>query len=305
MLSTEYKTVLVAGGTGLIGRRLSELLESKSYRVLLLTRNRNKTGDNIFYWDPEKKIIDANAFKQADVIINLAGEGIADHRWTARRKRKIINSRIIATNFLYETVATTSNRIELFVNASAVGIYGDTGDMIMLEDSPLASDFLGQTCQRWEAAARQFEGLGIRTVIFRIGIVLDQKGGMLAELNKPLKLGIAPVFGNGCQYMSWIHIDDLCKMMSSAIRNKEFTGVFNAVSPGPLSNKNFIKLLSHILGGGHFIISIPAIFLKLLLGEMSKMLLETSRISCRKIEETGFVFKYPQADMALRNLFGK
>lgn len=305
MPEKEYKTVLVAGGSGIIGKRLAELLESKSYHVLFLSHTDTIQGKNVYHWNPEKKIIDKRAIQEADVIINLAGAPIAGVRWTATQKRKIINSRIHSTNLLYETVSSTPNHVKLIINASAVGIYGNTKDLIMHEESPLSNTFLGQTCQRWENAACQFHKTGIRTVIFRIGIVLSSEGGMIEELLKVLKYGIAPYVGTGKQYHSWIHVDDLCRMMSRAIKYEEIKGIYNAVSPGPLSNKNIIKLLSQLLGGGHFIFRIPAIFLKLALGEMSTIILHGSRVSSKKIEATGFVFNYPQADVALRNILDK
>jgi uncharacterized protein len=300
VLTTEKKTILVAGGSGLIGTRLAELLESKSYRVILLSRNAKNRRDNIFHWDPDKKTIEDAAIQQADVIINLAGEGIADKRWSARRKRKIINSRILSTNLLIESLAKIPNKVEAFINASAIGIYGDTGEMIMHEDSPVSNDFLGQTCTRWEQAAMKFT-TG-RLVIFRIGIVLAQEGGMVQEVQKSIRFGFAPYFGTGKQYQSWIHIDDLCRMFSRAIRDSDIKGIYNAVSPGPLSNRNFMKLLSQIMGGNAFLIRIPKFFMQLLLGEMSKVVVEGSRVSSKKIEATGFTFKFPQANSALRNV---
>lgn len=304
-MEQQVKNILIAGGSGLIGQRITDLLKSKSFNVFQLSRNPDPKSGTSFYWDPEKKLIDKKAIESADVIINLAGAGIAEKRWTARRKRLLVNSRIFSTNLLYETIAGTQNNVKLVINASAIGIYGNTGEMIMNEESSLASDFLGKTCQRWELAAKQFESLNIRTVILRIGLVLSDEGGMLKEVMKPLRFGIAPVFGTGRQYQSWIHIDDLCKMISKAIKDEKLSGVYNAVAPQPISNYNFMKLLRQLSGKGHFLIKVPAIIMRLLLGEMVAVVIEGTRVSSKKIESTGFTFTYPQANQALRNLLGK
>ena len=302
METTKSKVVLIAGGSGLIGTKLSRLLLDKKYTVCFLTRKKDVNNVNTFSWDPQKKIIDERAIAMADVIINLAGESIAEKRWTHGRKRKIINSRIFATTLLYESLVKIPNKVQTVINASAIGIYGNTGPMIMHEDSPSANDFLGLTCQRWEACSHEFEKLNLRSVIIRIGLVLSQEQGFLPEIMSPLKLGIAPYFGNGKQYISWIHIDDLCKLIEYGIRNENVRGTYNAVSPGPLSNKNFMKLISHIKGGKFFFIRIPAIILKLFIGELSTLILSGSRASSKKIESTGFAFKYPVASSAIRNL---
>lgn len=300
-MEKEVKNILIAGGSGLIGKRIAALLESKSFNVYHLTRNPDLKG-NYFFWDPEKKQIDKNAIENADVIVNLAGTSLANQRWTAMRKRQIVNSRMFSTNFLFESLQSIPNHVKLVINASAIGIYGNSGVLFMNENSPVANDFLGKTCQRWEQASHQFEKINIRTVIFRMGQVLSEEGGMLPELIKSLRYGIMPVFASGNQYQSWIHIDDVCKMISKAIVDDSISGVYNAVAPGPLSNRNFMLLLTQILDKKYFEIRIPAIFMKLMLGEMSIVVINGTRASCKKIEAAGFVFKYPQADMALRNL---
>lgn len=305
MIPSEIKTVLLAGGSGLIGTRLREHLESKNYKVINLTRKAGEPDKGYFHWDPEKKVVDQEAIKQADILINLAGTSIADSRWTARQKRKIINSRIFATDLLTQTLLTTPNKITSVINASAIGIYGHTDNRIIREENFLATDFLGLTCKRWEDAAANFKKSGKRLVIFRIGLVLSEDGGFLKPLLKALNFGIAPVFGSGEQYQSWIHIDDLCKMINKAIINEKIEGVYNAVGPCPLSNYNFMKLLAQLKEGNQLIIKIPAFIMKLILGEMSALVLEGTRASSKKIEETGFTFTYPQASYALRNILHK
>lgn len=299
------KTILVAGGSGLVGRRLSALLESRHFKVIRLSRAASNPSKGVFHWDPSKGEIDLEAIELADVVINLAGESIAGALWTPWRRRKIINSRILSTRLLAQTLKTHPNKVGLVINASATGYYGDTGEMIMHEECPAATDFLGTTCKRWEDEALKFKDAGKRTVIYRIGIVLSDEGGMLSEVLKPAFFRTLTVFGSGKQYQSWIHIDDLCRLMVRAINHEEITGVYNAVAPGPLTNRNFMILLGQILGGFFLRIRIPSIFMRMLMGEMAKIVVSGTRVSSRKIEETGFKFTYPDADDALRNLLGK
>ncbi len=301
---TQTKTILVAGGSGLVGRRLSQLLESRHFKVIRLSRAPSNPTKGVFHWDPSKGEIDMSAFSEADVVINLAGESIAGGLWTPWRRRKIINSRIQSTALLAKTIREQPNKVALVINASATGIYGDTGDMIMNEDSPVATDFLGTTCQRWEKEANAFSDAGIRTVIYRIGIVLSEEGGMLAEIRKPMLFRVLTVFGSGNQYQSWIHIDDLCRLMVRAINHDEIRGVYNAVAPGPLTNRNMMKLIGHIVGGFFLRVRIPSFVMRMMMGEMSKIVVSGTRVSSKKIESTGFKFTYPQADSALRNLIG-
>ncbi len=299
------KWVLIAGGRGMIGRALAKQFESKGFRVRFLSRNPPKDDAHTYFWDPLDGKIDENAFREVEILVNLAGEGIADKLWTPWRKRKIINSRVLASKLLFKTLEGLNHKIKVVINASAIGIYGNTGDMIIHEDAVYSNDFLGSTCQRWEKNSLNYTNLGLRTVIFRIGLVLSTKGGMLPELLKPLKFGVATVFGKGDQYQSWIHIDDLCRMIVKAGREEQYSGIYNAVAPGPLSQRNFMKLLTQILQGNYLFIPVPAFILKLFLGEMSKLVLEGSRVSPEKIEKTGFKFNFPQANLALRNLLGK
>lgn len=305
MKTDQKKTVLIAGGSGMIGTRLAELLKSNNFEVSFLSRHKNELRNDTFLWDPEKGVVDEKAILTADVLINLAGEGIADRRWTTRRKRKIVNSRMFSTNLLHKSLTEIPNNVQLVINASAVGIYGNTGMQIMHEEHPVAADFLGQTCSRWEKAATQFEKLNIRTVIFRIGLVLSTAGGFLPKILQPFKFGFATYLGSGEQYQSWIHIDDLCNMMLKAIKDENLNGIYNAVAPGPLNNKNLTKLISHILGGGHLFIRVPALLLKMIYGEMSVAVIGGTRASSEKIEKAGFNFKYPLANQAIRNLLGK
>lgn len=305
METSDKKIILIAGGSGFIGKRLSKVLHGLNYKVCFLTRSKTANGKDFFNWDPEKKVIDESAIKIADVIINLAGENIGESRWTAGRKRKIVNSRIFSTNLLYESLAKIPNKVKLVINASAIGYYGNTGDLIMNEESPASTDFMALTCKRWEEAAHNFNKLNIRTVIVRIGLVLAPEAGVFPEMMKPIKFGFAPYFGNGKQYQSWIHIDDLCKIFEKCVRDSKMNGTYNAVAPGPLSNKNFMKLITQIMSDKILLVRIPAIFMMIAFGEKAKLLLHGSRVSSKKIEAAGFTFAFPQAGAAIRNILGK
>lgn len=302
MSNSETKTILLAGGTGLVGNRLADHLRSKNFKVIFLSRKAPAGDPSLFNWNPEKQTINEEAIQQADVIINLAGTGIAGKRWSAGQKRSIVNSRYFSTELLYQSLARIPNKVSLVINASAIGIYGNNGNLIIREDAHPAKDFLGRTCRRWEETASKFATLNKRLVIFRIGLVMTKDGGFLKELLKPLKFGIAPVFGCGEQYQSWIHIDDLCGMMLKAILNNKIEGTYNAVAPCPLSNYNLMKLINQLMGQKAMMIKIPGFIMKLILGEMSVLLLEGSRVSSKKIEEAGYQFKFPLASNALRDL---
>lgn len=303
-METTLNHVLIAGGSGLIGTRLKALLERKNCQVALLSR-KSHPGIKTFHWDPEKKILDPESLRWANTVVNLAGENIAGGRWTIRRKRKIRNSRIFASELLAESLRSQNHRVDTVIQASAIGIYGDTGNKILHEDYPPGNDFLANTCVRWEHAAHKFIDCGIRTVILRIGLVLSDEGGVLSKLITPMRLGIAPVPGNGTQYMSWIHIDDLCRLIAHAVQNKSYQGVYNAVAPGPVSNYNFMKLLSHVRGGGHFLLHIPKSLIRLLIGEKSALITEGQRVSAEKAENAGFTFHYPSLGLALKDLAAK
>ncbi len=300
-MNTKLKNILIAGGTGLIGKRLSLYLESKNYNVCHLSRKKGKPGKT-FLWDPEKGQIDKEAITNADIIINLAGAGIAEKRWTKDRKKLIINSRISSTNLLYESLATLPNKVQLFINASAIGFYGDAGDKIVNETSPASNDFLGKTCKQWEEAALQVKKLNIRTVVFRFGLVLATEGGILQEMMKPLKFGIAPVFGDGSFYQSWIHIDDLVKMMEKAIEDENISGIYNAVAPLPVTNKQFMMQLGKAMNKKFLPIKIPGGLMKLALGEMAEIVITGSNVSPGKIMSTGFNFTYSRVEDAFRDL---
>ncbi len=301
------KIVLVTGGTGLVGTRLTSLLIEKGYQVRYLSRNPGKVSEvESFSWDIDRQTIDEKALDGVDYIIHLAGAGVADKKWTIQRKKEILQSRTKSTEVLRSALANKDHQVKAFISASAVGYYGwDTGGVWKKEDSRFGDDFLATVTKSWEAEVDQVEKLGIRVAMLRIGIVLSDKGGALKELTKPIKWGAGAALGKGDQYMSWIHLDDLCKMFIHALENDTIQGIYNAVAPNPVTNKELSKLSAKVLGKPFFLPNVPGFVLKLALGEMASMVLGGNRVSSEKIQNDGFTFTYPEVEPALNDLLTK
>jgi len=295
-------SILVTGGTGLIGKKLCDLLRKKGYKVAVLSRNQN-IKPNTYYWNTDTWYVDAKAIIEADYIIHLAGAGIADERWTEERKRILINSRVNTANLIFEKVKELNPNLKGFIAASGIGYYGaTTSEKIYNENDAPREDFISDICKVWEKASTQFNTINIRTVILRTGVVFSSNGGALEKLSKPIKLGVGAALGNGKQYVPWIHEDDLCDMYIEAIENREFNGIYNAVAPEHISNKSLTKNIAEKLKKPLWLPNIPAFFLKLILGEMAVIILQGSRISSEKIASTGFKFKFPTLEIALKDL---
>ncbi len=292
--------ILISGGSGLIGSRLSILLKSRGYEVLHLSRKiDSKNSYPTFLWNVDNGYVDDLAFKDVSYIIHLAGAGIANKRWSKKRKKEITHSRVASTNLLYNTVKRLKIPLKSFISASATGYYGSvTKDVIFNETDKPGIDFLGNVCELWEKAIHKFENLKIRTVIFRKGVVLSKEGGALEKMTTPIITSI----GNGKQFMPWIHIDDLCELYIKGIEDNKYRGIYNAVSNEHITNFHFSKVLSKIFKKPFIPNLAPKIFLKLVLGEMSSILINGSRISSEKIKQTGFKFKFENLEMALKNL---
>jgi hypothetical protein len=296
------ETILITGGTGLIGSHLSNLLRNKGYKVTLLSRS-NSGASNIYYWDIDSNFIEEKAIKEADYIIHLAGAGIADERWTSKRKSELINSRVNSTRLLYKNVVKLNPNLKGFIAASGIGYYGAvTSDKIFTENDPIGKDFLATICKLWEQESQKFDAINIRTVIFRTGIVLSNKGGAYEKMSKPIKLGIGSALGSGKQYTPWIHITDICNMYIAAIENTNLKGIYNAVSPEHCTNKELTNAIALSLNKKIRLPNIPDFVMKIIFGKMSVILLEGSRISCVKIQKIGFEFKYSTLKLALKEL---
>mgnify|MGYP000262036438 FL=1 len=294
------RKVLITGGSGLIGRRLSFLLKSRGYEVRILSRSNNpKNSYKTFLWNISEKTINDSAFEDLNHIIHLAGAGIADKRWSEKRKKEIIASRVASTNLLYNTVKRLKTPLDSFISASATGYYGAiTSETIFEEKDKPAKDFLGKVCSLWEDSIFQFNEIKIRTVALRTGIVLSKDGGALKKMKTPIITSL----GNGKQYMPWIHIDDLCELYIKAIEDQEFKGAFNAVSSEHISNLSFSKKVSKIFNHPFLAVGTPSFILQIVFGEMSTIILNGSRISANKIKQAGFKFKFENLEKALKNL---
>jgi|TARA_B110000858_G_scaffold176839_1_gene211303 uncharacterized protein (TIGR01777 family) len=292
--------VLITGGSGLIGRRLSFLLKSRGYEVRILSRSNNpKNNYKTFVWNVSEQYINDSAFEGLNHIIHLAGAGIADKRWSEKRKKEIIASRVASTNLLYNSVKRLKTPLNSFISASATGYYGAvTSETIFEEKDKPAKDFLGKVCSLWEDSIFQFNEIKIRTVALRTGIVLSKDGGALKKMKTPIITSL----GNGKQYMPWIHIDDLCELYIKAIEDEQFKGAFNAVSPEHISNLSFSKKISKIFNYPFLALGAPSFILQIVFGEMSTIILNGSRISANKIKQAGFKFKFENLEKALKNL---
>lgn len=305
------QTVLLTGGTGLVGKALSHRLLKKGYRVIILTRKipvaAATEGLSYALWNVDENNIDIAAIQKADHIIHLAGAGVVDKRWSASYKNQIQNSRTQSSALIVDTLKQNANKVQTIVSASAIGWYGaDTEASAksgFTEDAPADNNFLGETCRLWEESVDAAAAMHIRVVKLRTGIVLSNDGGALAEFKKPLRFGFATILGSGTQIVSWIHIDDLCRMYMEAIQNPQLQGAYNAVAPAPVSNKTLTLELAKITRNRFFIpIHIPSIALKIMLGESSIEVLKSCTVSCEKIKQAGFTFLFPTIEPALTQL---
>lgn len=299
------QTVLITGGTGSIGRRLTQLLQQEGFQVSLLSRSSKSIPDvRVYQWDIKNGQIDAQAITTADHIIHLAGEGIADSRWTDERKDEILNSRTQSTELLAQTLEENNHHVKSFIGASAIGYYGaDTGDRPLTETSVGGTDFMAQVVRAWERSEDQIAALGIRTVKMRTGIVLTMDGGALPKLVQPVRLGAGAPIGSGQQYMSWIHLDDLCRMYIQALTDESWQGAYNAVAPTPVTNETLTKAIAQVLHRPTILPNIPTFAIKLLYGEMAIVVTGGNYVLNRRItEETSFTYKYTDLVKALEDL---
>jgi uncharacterized protein (TIGR01777 family) len=304
-------TILITGGTGLIGSALTPQLVSLGHEVTIVSRkSKPSTQKNVSYatWDVKAQTIDASAIAKADYIIHLAGASVADKRWTKKRKREIVESRTESSKLLIKALGETQNKVKAVISASAIGWYGGDENAkvekrAFTEEDPADTSFLGETCRLWEDSIQAIEQTGVRLVKLRTGIVLCNEGGALAEFKKPVQFGIGGVLGSGKQVISWIHIEDLCRMYMYAIENEALKGVYNAVAPAPVTNKELTVGLAQKMKGSFYIpLHVPAFVLKTMLGEMSIEVLKSSTVSADKIQAAGFSFLYPTINEALEQL---
>ena len=295
--------VLITGGTGMLGGKITELLLKSGHEVAYLSRNPGHVKKITAYdWDVNSQTIDPDCLKGTDAIIHLAGAGVADQRWSAERKEVILQSRTRSTALLHKLLSENDHQVKTVVCASAIGYYGYDDDGWTDENASPASDFLADVTKAWEDAEDRLTEAGVRVVKIRIGIVLTMKGGALKELARPIQWWVGAPLGSGKQFMSWIHLDDVCRIFLHALENEQLHGAYNAVAPSPVTNKEFTKAVAKALNKPLFIPNVPGFALKILVGEMAEMLLGGSRISSKKITDAGFVFNFPDLEPALDDL---
>jgi uncharacterized protein len=295
--------VLISGATGLIGETLIPPLEAGDHRAIRLTRSPRSSED--VGWDPSAGEIDASRLDDIDAVVHLAGESIAEGRWTAAKKARILKSRTRGTRLLAEAISNLSEPPRVMVSASAVGYYGDRGNELLREESGSGSDFLAEVCKAWEAAADPAREAGIRVVHPRFGLVLSTEGGALARMLPVFRLGGGGRIGSGRQWWSWVAIDDIVGAILYALTCDSVEGAVNVGSPNPLTNAEYTRVLGRVLNRPT-VFPLPAPAARLALGEVADaLLLASQRMEPAKLRETGYEFRYPELEGALRNMLGR
>lgn len=290
----------------MIGTRLTELFGESGYSVAHLVRSIRSHGVKTYLWDIERNTIDRSALEGADAMIHLAGTNVGGKRWTKKRKDEILQSRLQSTRLLFEELKKRNHQIKTFVSASAVGYYGPgDSETYFTEEDNQGKGFLADVVGKWESAVDEIATLGIRVVKLRGGVVLSERGGALKEMVLPVKLFVGSPLGTGQQMLSWIHIDDFCRIFIKALEDETMHGVYNAVAPNPVSNKELTVMMAKILHRPIVLPRVPEFAIKLLFGEMAEIVLEGSKASCKKILSTGFQFKFENAYEALVDLLKK
>ncbi len=300
------RTILITGGTGLVGKALTKRLVEKNYEVIILTRSLKDvaTQKNVTYalWNVKEKQIDLNALKKADAIIHLAGAGVMDKKWTEEYKQEIRDSRVNSSALLINSLKNNEHKVEVIVSASAIGWYGEDKKAahFFVENEPADAAFLGEVCKEWEESIEPANTMGIRVVKLRTGIVLSNAGGAYPEFKASLKFGVASILGSGKQIISWIHIEDLCREYIFALENDAMQGSYNAVAPTPISNKKITLAIAENLKGRFYIpVHVPQFVLNVMLGKRSVEILKSATVSTDKIKNAGFTFLYPTAEVAI------
>lgn len=302
--SEKNLSVLITGGSGLIGRHLTSLLVSRGYNVSILTHHgHTMQNTRAFAWNPGKNTIDHEALEGVDYIIHLAGANIGSKRWTPGRKAEIVRSRVASARFLHRMAEERHIMIKAFISASATGIYGwAPGEAIFNENDPSADDFLGSVCREWEEAADLFDKTGSRTVKIRSAIVLEKNDSALSRLIMTSRFGFLIKAGTGRQYMPWIHISDLCNIYLKAVEDQEMKGVYNAVAPQHITHNEFIATLSGIMRLPVLPVPVPEFLMRSVFGEMSELILRGCRVSSEKIINSGYDFQFAMLEDALKNI---
>ncbi len=300
------KIVVITGGTGLLGMRLSFFLAKRGYSVRHLSRRENLSALYPAYsWDLEANKINPKALENASAIIHLAGANLADSRWTKARKKVLISSRVSSTELLAEAIQKSSQKPSTFIACSAVGFYGSQQQEILTEERATGTDFMSEICTKWEQSSQLIRQQGIRTPIIRVGVVLSTQGGALEKLKMSYPFRIGSYFGNGQQYYPWIHIDDICQIFWEALQNESMTGIYNASAPNPATNKEIAQAIAQAYGKKALLLPIPAFLTKALMGEMSSCVLNSTRAIPQALQNQGFQFQYPNLVAAIKDLLDR
>lgn len=298
--------VLVTGATGFVGKKVVEKLLAKNHQVVVLTRNPQKAqsiwGDKVsaFAWNTTKELIPAGALEGIEGVINLVGENISQARWSESQKQRIYDSRIVSTKNLMESLKTMTTK-PVVVSTSAIGVYGARENELISESTTVGAGFLANVCEDWERIALDYKKDLPRLAIIRVGVVLGKEGGLLKKLLPVFKTGLGGPIGNGKQWMSWIHLADLANLYIFALENSSMEGIINGVSPYPLTNKAFTKAFAKAVKRPAFF-KVPPVVLKIMMGQMSCIALDSQKIVSERLKMLGFNFEYPRADKALENL---
>jgi hypothetical protein len=299
-------SVLITGASGLIGTRLTEMFLQKGYRVAHLGRTRRNGPVPSFVWDIAKQTIDPEALSGIDTIIHLAGAGVADQRWTPARKKEIMDSRVLSTELLYQSLKSIPNEVRSVVGASAIGYYGfGPGHELLNEDSVPGNDFLSQVVVAWEQKMDQVITLQKRVAKIRIGIVLSERGGALMEMARPVRFGVGSSLGKGTQMVSWIHIDDLCRLFIKATDDQSMEGAYNGVAPNAVTNRDLTKAIAQVLHRPLWAPAVPGFVLHILLGEMADLIIQGSNVSAARTLQSGFQYAFTDVTSAVKDLLAR
>lgn len=303
----QAKNILITGGTGLIGTRLTSLLLERGYEVSHLSRSRQPGSPvPVFLWNPARKEIDEQSTRNVDAIIHLAGAGIADKRWTEKRKKEILESRTLSAALIRRTLSRQQHQAKVFISASGIDYYGANNSGAPFKESapPGGEDFMSEVAIAWEKEADAFTEIGMRVVKIRTGVVLSRQSIALRKISLPVKLFVGAPLGSGDQYFNWIHLEDLCEIYLRAIEDFSMQGAYNAVAPDPVTNRELTKMIADILGRPLWLPAVPGFMVRLIAGEVADVVLKGGKVSADKIQQEGFVFRFDTLRSALTDIYG-
>ncbi|HKG07668.1 MAG TPA: TIGR01777 family oxidoreductase [Pedobacter sp.] len=300
------KHILITGATGMVGKKLIQTLHEKGHEINVLSRKKgNIKHAKIYLWDVYNDKIDPECIEGIDTVIHLAGENIAEQKWTKERKQRIIDSRVKSAQLIQKLIKDTNAPVKAFISASAVGYYGDCGDEILTETSSNGYGFLAECCKLWEESVDKGKSLGLRIVKFRIGVVLGSGEGALAALDKPIRYFAGAPLGSGRQWIPWVHVDDIVSMFAAAVDDPRINGAYNACAPFPVTNETLTKAVAKAVHRPVWPVHVPEKILEMILGKMSIIVLTSTNTSTQKLLDEGFIFKYTHLEDALTDIYKK